>query len=405
MKTWVSHPTGNSFVRALLAELDQRKHDFDYFTTLGFAGRSGAVRRRYKIPRERLHTFPGREIGRLIYQQLRKIAPPPASSFSVENIYKALDRRVAGELARTKEKPEWIHAYEDGALESFRAAENLGIARVYELPIAFWETAWRLLAEEVERYPNWAKTLPSRAGSQGKLERKTEELRRAEVVVCPSEFVYDSLPESVRSTKRCLVSPFGSPDLPASTRRECSGILRLLFAGSMTQRKGLADLFAALRLLKRVDVELTIVGAPAAPMEFYRNEFSHFHYEKPRSHAGMFELMRRADVLVLPSIVEGRALVQQEALACGLPLIVTPNAGGEDLIEEGRTGFLVPIRSPEIIAERIEWFAEHRSALPEMSEACRRKAASYTWRDYAGRILDALEQPSSEPAAILEAAQ
>ena len=56
--------------------------------------------------------------------------------------------------------------------------------------------------------------------------------------------------------------------------------------------------------------------------------------------------MKAHDALVLPSIVEGRALVQQEALACRLPIIVTPNAGGEDLVEEGITGHLVPIRSP-----------------------------------------------------------
>ena len=66
--------------------------------------------------------------------------------------------------------------------------------------------------------------------------------------------------------------------------------------------------------------------------------------------------MSMHDVLILPSIIEGRALVQQEALACGLPIIVTPNAGGEDLIETGVTGHLIPIRSPEKIREKIEWF-------------------------------------------------
>ena len=48
-----------------------------------------------------------------------------------------------------------------------------------------------------------------------------------------------------------------------------------------------------------------------------------------------------------------RALVQQEALSCGTPLIVTPNAGAEDLIDEGLTGFIIPFRNPEKIAEKI----------------------------------------------------
>ena len=121
----------------------------------------------------------------------------------------------------------------------------------------------------------------------------------------------------------------------------------------MTQRKGLADLFAAFRLLKRSDVELVVMGSPLASHEFYRSELPDFQYEPPRPHAEVLKLMQSCDVFVLPSIVEGRALVQQEAMACGLPLIVTANAGAEDVIDEGETGFLVPIRSPEVIAERI----------------------------------------------------
>jgi glycosyltransferase involved in cell wall biosynthesis len=99
--------------------------------------------------------------------------------------------------------------------------------------------------------------------------------------------------------------------------------------------------------------------------------------------------MQGCDVFVLPSIVEGRALVQQEALACGLPLIVTPNAGGEDLIEEGRTGFLVPIRSPEAIAGKLAWLADHREVLRGMGAAAQAKAREYTWKAYGEKVLSA----------------
>jgi glycosyltransferase involved in cell wall biosynthesis len=91
-------------------------------------------------------------------------------------------------------------------------------------------------------------------------------------------------------------------------------------------------------------------------------------------------------VLALPAIVDGRALVQQEALACGLPLLVTPNAGGDDLVEEGETGFLVPIRSPKVLAERIAGLADHRARLPGMSRLARRKAAETGWARYEALI-------------------
>jgi glycosyltransferase involved in cell wall biosynthesis len=158
----------------------------------------------------------------------------------------------------------------------------------------------------------------------------------------------------------------------------------------MTQRKGLADLFAAMQLLGRKDVQLVVMGSPVAPLDFYRDQYPHFDYQPTRPHHEVLELMQKCDLLVLPSLVEGRALVQQEAMACGLPLLVTPNAGGEDLIEEGSTGFLVPIRSPQAIAEKLAWFADHREALPAMREAAQRKAAGYTWEKYGARICSAV---------------
>jgi glycosyltransferase involved in cell wall biosynthesis len=175
--------------------------------------------------------------------------------------------------------------------------------------------------------------------------------------------------------------------LNAVRQQDAGGTLRVLFAGSMTQRKGLADVFEAMRIRRRSDVELVVMGSPVAPLEFYRKEFPTFIYEPPRPHAQVLELMQSCDVLVLPSIVEGRALVQQEAMSCGLPLIVTPNAGGEDLIEEGRTGFLVPIRSAEKIAEKIAWFADHRELLPDMRQAAVAKASEYTWQRYGEKVL------------------
>ena len=159
----------------------------------------------------------------------------------------------------------------------------------------------------------------------------------------------------------------------------------------MTQRKGLADVFAAMRLLGSKKAELVVMGSPILPMRFYRSEFGSFSYEPPRDHGSVLRLMASCDVLVLPSIVEGRALVQQEAMACGLPLLVTRNAGGEDLISEGKTGFLVPPSDPAALAKKMEWFLENMEELPAMSSAARAKAAELTWPAYGASVLHAID--------------
>jgi glycosyltransferase involved in cell wall biosynthesis len=97
-------------------------------------------------------------------------------------------------------------------------------------------------------------------------------------------------------------------------------------------------------------------------------------------------------VLVLPSIVEGRAMVQLEALSCGLPIIVTPNAGAEDLVEPGQTGFLVPIRTPEKLAQTIGWIADHRSWVDDVRPAVLERARQSSWSGYTAKVLSAILQ-------------
>jgi glycosyltransferase involved in cell wall biosynthesis len=225
--------------------------------------------------------------------------------------------------------------------------------------------------------------------SDQKLRRKDEELDLADVIICPSMFVRDSLPLDILKRKRVEVVPFGSPMVsePVQETRE-TGPLKVLFAGSMTQRKGLADLFSAIKMLDPNRFLLHVLGAPIVDMSFYKNQFPNFIHHPPRANTEVLKIMRSCDVFVLPSIVEGRALVQQEAMSCGLPIIVTRNAGGEDLVEDGKAGYLIPIRDPLAIAEKLELLFNNRVLLTEMRQAAKSKAQSLVWSDYRRRIVE-----------------
>lgn len=389
----VSHPTGNAFVRALLSALEREKLLARFFTTINAPSaawlrllppplRDQLRRRSFDVPREKITARPAQEAIRLLTNS--------SDHAAVDAVYADLDQSVARWIEKHPGEIDAMHCYEDGAEQTFRAAKTAGVRRIYELPIAYWETVRKILREEADRLPEWEPTLLATNDPAEKLGRKTREVELADVVVCPSKFVYDSLPDSIRAGKKCVIANFGSPPPPAPQgRKSPGGKLRILFAGAMSQRKGLADLFAAMKLLDRADVELVVMGSPMLPMSFYRGQFPDFLHEPSRPHAAVMGLMQTCDVLALPSLVEGRALVQQEALACGLPLILTANAGGEDLVEEGGTGFLVPIRDPSKIAEKIAWFAEHRDLLAAMGDAARRKAAACSWEEYTRKIIEA----------------
>lgn len=401
------HPFGNANVRAVLAALDRAERLGKFLTTLGWSNsspflqalpenlRSEMMRRGYDVPHYKIKTHPAREIVRLLAEKLgvRSLTKHETGWASIDSVWTRLDQVAAEYLQENHErlKIRGVYAYEDCAARSFETARDLGLRRIYDLPIAYWETSQTFLRAEAQRYPDWEPTLGGTRDSEAKLARKTRELDLAETVVCPSSFVLDSLPEQVRLSKKCVVAPFGSPPgMTYESHRTNEKPLRFLFTGALSQRKGLADLFAAMKLVKSNQAELVVMGSLILPMQFYRNQFADFIYEPPRPHAAVLRLMRSCDVLVLPSIVEGRALVQQEAMACGLPLIVTRNAGGEDLIIEGETGFLVPAGSPAAIAEKIEWFLGNRGKLPGMSAAARAKAAELTWPAYGDKILHAI---------------
>jgi len=395
----LSHPTGNEFVRAALDAFDRAGMLGEFWTTLNSNQKSlmnrllparlrrvSARRAFSETIRSRTQTVPFREMLRLF-----------TGAFSVDAVLRDLDRKVADRL-RKIDNVDSVYAYEDAALESFRAARDRGLKRIYDLPIAYWQTSQRLLREEAQRYPDWEPTLVGTRDSEEKLARKTEELHLAQLVICPSNFVLESLPAEARAQKQCVIAPFGSPDVDLSLNgKKNSGPLRLLFAGALTQRKGLADLFAAMKLVKSKNVELVVIGSLLRPLNWYRDRFRDFIYEPPRPHGEVLRLMQSCDVFVLPSIVEGRALVQQEAMACGLPVIATKNAGADDAVIDGETGFLVPIRSPEAIAEKIDWFLANRANLDGMGIAARNRAVEFTWRAYGEKIVAAVRALTRRP--------
>ena len=389
MKFIVSHPTGNNFVHALIEGLHNKNFLSKFYTTIGF-GKSCSVLYS-KIKNKREYNIPDEKIKRLWFPEIYRLltnSDQEKKRMLTDRSYKALDSKTASEISILSARI--IHAYEDGAFSTFIKAKEFGIQCSYELPIAHWATVRRLLAEEAERYPNWEPTLESTREPEEKLCRKEKELRLADRITCPSQFVLDSIPLEIRQKTPCQISAFGSPPCEPIDfeRSKTNNYLKLLFAGSMSQRKGLADLFEAMKLLKGEPISLSILGQPSMPMEFYRKQFSEFEYFPPRSNPKVREIMKTQDALVLPSIVEGRALVQQEALSCGLPIIVTPNSGGEDLVMEGTTGHLVPIRSPEKIAEAIHAMIENKIHKEEIRKLCQIKARQYSWVNYAQRIID-----------------
>src|ERR1043165_1519509 len=165
----VSHPTGNTFVTALLDGLARVeklglfattftvRHEAGWLKLLPAKVRAELLRRSTSLPPEQIVHRPMRELARLFSQRagLKFLTRHESGFASVDAVYQDLDRWIARRLPRwSRERQiDCLYAYEDGALESFRAAAKLGLRRIYDLPIAYWETSRRCAPAPVAPQP------------------------------------------------------------------------------------------------------------------------------------------------------------------------------------------------------------------------------------------------------------
>jgi glycosyltransferase involved in cell wall biosynthesis len=411
----LSHPTGNQFVRQAALALKRAgllgafwtcvTWDRDSVFNRVMPAKLTAQLNRRAYPRELrplIRRYPWRELGRMAGQLtgLNLFNGHERAALSWDAVYRSLDRRVANAIRRGA-GGNAVYAYEDGARETLRAAAERGWARIYDLPIGYWRAAQAMFNEEAEREPAWAVTLTGRFDSPEKLARKDDELRAASVVLAATSFTLHTLEQMPGLHAPVRVVPYGAPPVnPGEHRPSTRGPLRVLYVGSLTQRKGLAYFLRACERLGR-HVEATIIGRRAAPGCGPLEEALKRHrWIESLPHHGVLEEMDAHDVLVFPSLFEGFGLVILEAMAQGVPVITTPNTAGPEVINEGEDGFVVPIRSVDAIVEKLETLAADRARLREMSLAAKRKAAVLTWENYGRGIVEVVREFTAQDAPV-----
>jgi glycosyltransferase involved in cell wall biosynthesis len=257
----------------------------------------------------------------------------------------------------------------------------------------------RILTEELDRCP-WAVQSLRHEEEMRQDEARFDHLCEAPALangwVAASEFTARTLAENGVPRERVHVVPYGVDPRqfpPRKTPRPLHGPLEVLFIGSMIQRKGLSDLLEAVRRIGPQHVRLTLAGRGFLDRQLLKH-FSDvpFIMRESVEPASLVQLMHQSDVFALPSLVEGFGHVIAEAMSTGLPVLATPNTCAAELVTEGVEGWVVPIRSPEAIVERLTWAVEHRSELAAMGEAAARKARTLTWERFRNGIAAAYEQ-------------
>jgi len=212
-----------------------------------------------------------------------------------------------------------------------------------------------------------------------------------DMFVTPSSYASDRLRSWGIPAEKIREIPFGVDVERYSPRwtSESEGArpIRFAYAGAVSGRKGVPELLRVWRRVALPDAELHLYGTVKPEVEPWLEGLSGVYAH------GFVELSRelpRNDVFVFPSYLEGSAKAVYEALACGLPVITTPNAGS--IVRDGAEGYLVSAGDEEALAEAIQTLYADSALRSRLGGAARTRAEEFPWRRYAHAVWDMYEE-------------
>jgi glycosyltransferase involved in cell wall biosynthesis len=280
-----------------------------------------------------------------------------------------------------------VQAITGFATEAFDRAERIGALKVADCPNSHPVSYYGYWQRECDIWcPGEKVPIP-----QWMFARMNRELERADVILCPSKFVRDTMITNGLDPDKCFVNPFGVNTGVFTPRASLPVAPRFICVGTICLRKGHQYLFRAFEIVKR--------RLPEAELICVANDKQDFRKERPKwvgtytqylslSHPKLAELLRTCTAFVLPSCEEGLARVIPEAIGAGLPIIATYESGATTLVEDGVEGVIVRSRNPVHLAEAMIRLAEDRELNQRMGAAAYQKGAvRNTWQDYGDRLL------------------
>lgn len=254
-----------------------------------------------------------------------------------------------------------------------------------------------LVREEEGRWPGWAKRgvkVP-----EAYFQRREQEWAVADIVMVNSQWTKSALirqgvperkikivplafeekvetgnlkPENQRA-EMALDPRRSTPNASHSTENEP---LRVLFLGQVNLRKGIQYLIEAARMLDPKELVFDIVGSIQIAEHAVAGAPPNVLFHGPVNRADASAYYRRADVFTLPTLSDGFAITQLEAMSYGLPVITTPNCG--DVVTDGLDGQLVPARDAGALANAIRRYATEGGLLQAQRKAAFAKAGHFS---------------------------
>ncbi len=285
-----------------------------------------------------------------------------------------LGRWAAGRLDALR--PERIYTFTQVGLESLEWAKARGIPTALDNPNGHIRGFARVCREE------WAKWVGGRwpgHPTDAMIERVEREYELADRIRVSSAWAQESMVRHGVAASKVTVCPQPldlSRFRPPPAREPQSGRLRVAYVGSLDLRKGFVYLLRAARAVgpNRVKIELVGGTGDRATKRLLAVERAGLDVDvRPGDPVAAYH---RAELFVLPSLEDGFGFVTAEAMACGLPVVVTDQCGSAEWVRPGETGWVAPAGDQTALERVLQEALDRRGELPLMGQAARRAAES-----------------------------
>jgi glycosyltransferase involved in cell wall biosynthesis len=229
--------------------------------------------------------------------------------------------------------------------------------------------------------------------------RFKSEFLLSDFIIVPSLYARETFVREGIDPEKIFVVPYGfDPERFYAIPKEDKDdeVFRILFIGSINLIKGVYYLIEAFTQLRLPKSELVLIGQIDPSMQaivkrsIEMNKCIRHIANVPNTE--LFQYYNKASVFVLPSIVDAYGLVVLEAMACGLPVIVTENVGIKELIQEGVNGFVIPIRDINTLKERLLFLYQNKAKRLQMGYEARQRVQEFTWDQYGKRLIRVYEE-------------
>jgi glycosyltransferase involved in cell wall biosynthesis len=352
--------------------------------------RALAGRYNAEIPQNRVVSFsPGAMLAKMQEHFRRHHLSPAQLADDYCRFGRWLALRVRNHAARLELDPaqDCYFGFDTNCLETLELMRARGICTVVD-QVDPGLVEEEIVLAEAERWPGWEKT-PGRL-PRSYWDRRAAEWAAADLVLVNSNWSRDALIQQNVPAHKIIVIPLAIDLAREHVLKpvQATGPLRVLWLGSVILRKGIQYLVEAARRLRTLPIEFLLAG----PLRISAEALKTFPPNiKPLGRITRDQLggiYSRAHVFVLPTISDGFAITQLEAMAHGLPVIATPNCG--QVVTDGRDGFIVPARDSEALADAIARFHADRPMLRAMSANALLTVLKYDLPSNARMINDAV---------------